>query len=441
MGRPQKGTKHVPSWIFLFCSLLVIFWCGILQLSHNQEQLVLPEEPNAAIKQTCRQGTVSCYIISRSEAQLGQTIEYFTCMANFEQRDYQNRIHQKAIDYLALPSKGVAKTVLIESPTGAGKTVMALRLAKHLENLGNKIGFVAHRRELLQQAERTNKDFFDCKSLTYISLFNRHPEQYKDRTVVIVDECQHDASKSASILHDTIRPDIIIGLTATPYRTDKAQLCFQKVIKDAGIHQLIREGYLAEFTQWIMDEEWTPENVTRIYMEQPEIWGKSVIYFLTSEMAVECNRLLLAEGIKSACILGSTKNRDLILERFKTGEVSVITNVAVLTEGFDEPSLKTAFVRPSSRGPTVQMAGRAFRKFDGIPVVNIVQNGQTKFPFTRHARAFNQMIRTDCSWASINTQNLKPIFRSQRLKVANAEVKLPDYLKKKLKKNQIMVTG
>jgi superfamily II DNA or RNA helicase len=562
-------------------------------------------------------------------------------MFQLEQRDYQNRIHQKAIDYLETPSNGVAKTVLIESPTGSGKTVMALNLAKYLEGQGHTIGFVAHRRELLFQAEKTNIDFFGCKTLKSISLFNRTPEQFKDRTVIIVDEClpadtslivehegeivlismkqvisgmgdtvlsqgksglefnkilsrtpmgskeiyevtintaegviilpitaegrifadgyyckvkdlqigqktrvlaacwpkyrglqgvrqnlfiqpqittnpndylktgtnypkdevgrrksenqnilqenklepnvvqigiiikivktglftetydigvnkvhnfyadgvlihncQHDASKSASILHDTIRPEIIIGLTATPYRTDKAQLCFQKVIKDAGIHQLIREGYLAEFTQWIMDDKWTPENITRIYMEQPEKWGKSVIYFLNQEDAIECNQRLQDKGILSDCILGSTPNRDVILNRFKTGKVQVITNVAVLTEGFDEPSLKTAFVRPSSRGPTVQMAGRAFRKFEGIPIVNIVQNGETKFPFTRHARAYNQMIRMDGAWRSINAKNLQPIFQKQRLKIANAEItELPPFLKKQMKKNQIMVTG
>jgi superfamily II DNA or RNA helicase len=359
----------------------------------------------------------------------------------FEQRDYQNRIHTKALDYLETPSSGIAKTVLIESPTGSGKTVMALRLAKALEEKGHKIGFVAHRKELLNQATKTNEEFFGCKTLTPISLFNRTPEQFNYCSVVVVDECQHDASKSASILHDAIRPEIIVGLTATPYRTDKAQLCFQKVIRDAGIHQLIREGYLAEFTQWIVDDEWTPENVARLYLEQPEEWGKSVIYFLTSVDALACDALLKAAGVRAACILGSTKNREEILEDFKSGIIQVVTNVAVLTEGFDEPSLKTAFVRPSSKGPTVQMAGRAFRKHPDLPLVNIVQNGETRFPFTRHARAYNQMIRTADGWTSIDPKNLAPIFRKQRIKVASANYEMPQYIKKKMKKRSIMVTG
>lgn len=353
-----------------------------------------------------------------------------------EQRDYQNRIHQKAIDYLATPSNGIAKTILIESPTGSGKTVMALRLAKYLEDQGLKIGFVAHRKELLSQAMSANNQFFGCESLKTISLFTRRPEQYKDRDVVIIDECQHDASKSASILHDVIRPKIIIGLTATPYRTDRAQLCFQKVIKDAGIHQLIREGYLAEFTQWVIEEDWTPENVARTYLEQPEQWGKSVIYFLTSKDAIECDKLLKAGGIRSACILGSTPKRGKILEDFSEGIVNVITNVAVLTEGFDEPSLKSAFVRPSGRGPTVQMAGRAFRKYPGLPVVNIVQNGQTRYPFTRHARPYGQRVKAAGKWINVNPKNLAPIFKAQRAKIAAAKIDYPEFLRKQQKKNR-----
>jgi hypothetical protein len=244
---------------------------------------------------------------------------------------------------------------------------------------------------------------------------------------VLVHNCQHDASKSASILHDAIRPDYVVGLTATPYRTDNAQLCFQKVIKDAGIHQLIREGYLAEFNQWIIDSEWTPENICETYVEQPEKWGKSVIYFLTKENARACAKLLNDHGISTACVTGDSP-RENTLQAFEDGVLKVLTNVAVLMEGFDCPNLKTVFVRPSSRGPTVQMAGRAFRKFPGLPVVNVVQSEDTRFPFTRHARPMDQFVKTNGKWRSISLKNLSNIFIEQTKKIANAEVDIPKFI-------------
>lgn len=346
----------------------------------------------------------------------------------FESRDYQERIHKKALDYLQTPNKGIVKTLLIESPTGSGKTVMGLRLTKYLEEQGHKIGWIAHRKELLDQAVQANQDFFQVEKIQPISLFTREPEQYKECTVIVVDEAQHDAAKSAAILHDVIRPEIIIGLTATPYRTDKANLCFQKVIKDAGIHQLIREGYLAEFHQYIYNHDWTPNNIAKLYAEDPERWGKTVIYFLKQDDAVECAKLLQELEIPAGYVIGS-EPRDKALEAFRADQLSVLTNVAVLTEGFDEPSLKSAFVRPSSKGPTVQMAGRVFRKHPDTPVVNIVQSKDTKYPFTRHATACNQFVMEEENWRSIDPKNLTPLFASQRRKIAAAKTDMPNYLK------------
>jgi superfamily II DNA or RNA helicase len=346
----------------------------------------------------------------------------------FESRSYQTRIHEKSMEYLATPKTGIAKTLMIESPTGSGKTVMAMRLAKHLESQGHKVGWIAHRKELLIQAAQCNDDFFQVEDIKYISLFTRSAEEYNDRTVVIVDEAQHDAAKSASVLHDVIRPEVIVGLTATPYRTDRAQLCFQKVIRDAGIHQLIREGFLAEFDSYMYDQEWTPSNIAKLFVDHSTKWGKSVIYFLTKADAKECAGLLKEAGIAAGYVVGS-ESRDEAMAAFKADELQVLTNVAVLTEGFDEPSLQTAFVRPSSKGPTVQMAGRAFRKFPGLPVCNIVQNGDTKYPFTRHATAHNQFIMEEEDWRSIDPKNLAPVFAAQRKKVAQALIEIPDFLK------------
>lgn len=254
---------------------------------------------------------------------------------------------------------------------------------------------------------------------------------------ILIHNCQHDASASCAILHQVIRPKVIIGLTATPYRTDRAQLSFQKVIRDAGIRQLIREGYLAQFKQWILDQEWSPENVARTYLEDQHEWGKSVIYFLTIAEASACNELLKKNGIRSALITGSSP-RSEILRDFSNGAYDVLCNVAVLTEGFDEPTLKTVFVRPGSKGPTVQMAGRALRKHPSTPHVNIVQNNQTKYPFTRHACALNQFMKRDGGWRSIDPRNLKSHFQNQIQKMTQVKIEIPEFLRKE-NKNVVIV--
>ena len=73
----------------------------------------------------------------------------------------------------------------------------------------------------------------------------------------------------------------------------------------------------------------------------------------------------------------------------------------VLTEGFDDPSLKTAWVRDSSRGPTIQMAGRVFRKYPELPYKQVVQSGQTHYPIMRTAVPAEQYLWSESGWRSL----------------------------------------
>ena len=200
---------------------------------------------------------------------------------------------------------------------------------------------------------------------------------------------------------------------------------------------MLVSAYLAPFKQWILDQEWTPENVARAYLEDAHEWGKSVIYFLTIADAHTCTELLKQAGIRAALITGSSP-RDQILDDFSKGAYDVLVNVAVLTEGFDEPTLKTVFVRPGSKGPTVQMAGRALRLHPTTPHVNIVQNNRTKYPFTRHACAINQFLKRDKKWRSIDPRNLRSVFLKQVQALSKVKTEMPEYLRKE-NKNVVIV--
>src|SRR5262245_2779129 len=109
-------------------------------------------------------------------------------------RPYQERIVRKALDLFC--NQGV-RSVLIDSPTGSGKTLMGLMIGRALhERLGLKIGWAAMRRHLLAQAARENAAQGIDAPCTWISMFDRNPPTGLD--LLVVDEAQHDAAGSTA---------------------------------------------------------------------------------------------------------------------------------------------------------------------------------------------------------------------------------------------------
>src|SRR2546421_10380750 len=103
-----------------------------------------------------------------------------------EPRPYQQRIVAKAVDCFC--DKGL-RSILIDSPTGSGKTVMALLIGRALQDaLGLRIGWVAMRRYLLDQARAENEQRRIGVNAQFISMFDREPPTNLD--VLIVDEAQ-----------------------------------------------------------------------------------------------------------------------------------------------------------------------------------------------------------------------------------------------------------
>jgi superfamily II DNA or RNA helicase len=229
-------------------------------------------------------------------------------------------------------------------------------------------------------------------------------------------------------LHNVIQPKWILGLTATPFRTDRVQLCFDKVVKDAGIHQLIQDGYLSAFDHYTIPK-WDVRQLAGFYSAEPERWGKSIFFFHTLGECFALHELLKHRGIVSDVVTGSS-DRDQQLASFRRGDVQVLINCMVLTEGFDDPSLQTVWIRPSAKGPTIQMAGRALRKFDGIPVKQIVQCQQTPHPFPKTAMCRQQYLWQSNEWRSLKVNPLLNLCNANvRRAIARTEVVLPKFLK------------
>ncbi len=338
-----------------------------------------------------------------------------------QQRDYQDRVVDKVVGFF---EAGDA-SVMIESPTGSGKTIMALRVLKHFEErYGLRANWVAMRRNLLRQVAEANARHFGLRNLRPVSMFAKAPPT---ADITVVDEAQHDATASCIHIHNISGSRFILGLSATPYRTDTLKLAFKRVVRDAGIHRLIQEGWLCPYRHWAL-EEWTPSSVARAYLAGRSAWGKSVAFFQTIGQCCEFAEILARTGVHCEVVTAET-DRETQLDAFDAGAFPIVANVAILNEGFDCPDLRTVFVRDASKLPTVQMAGRAFRTHAGKTHCNVVQSAKAPWQFTRTARPAQAFTHRDGRWLALNNADAVDATAQRMAKtIAALDVRLPRYL-------------
>ena len=373
--------------------------------------------------------------------------------SNVEPRPYQARIVNKAYQMyngtFVHEQTGALQpqldSVMIESPTGSGKTVMALLIAKMLQadDPDLVVAWVAMRRNLLGQSARENaKKGINIENAHWVSMFDHNPvglveaKKAGKKILMIIDEAQHDAASSMAHLHNVIKPDYVLGMTATPFRTDRMKLCFQKVIKDCGIHQLIQDGYLAPYHHYTIPQ-WTIKEVADHYCADVEKWGKSIFFFLTLDECFQFSEELIKRGVRHEVVRGGQqKVTDRQLDRFENNEIDVLVNCMVLTEGFDCPSLKTAWIRDSTKGPTMQMAGRAFRQHPDFSHKQVVQSKMTAWPFAKTALPDEQYLFVNNEWRSLKLNpKINHISSNTLQAIAATEVVMPQFVINNRKKS------
>ena len=324
-----------------------------------------------------------------------------------EPRAYQIRAVERVVEMFSGPHAvgrhelPEARSVIVESPTGSGKTVMALLVARWAqETLGMRVVWAAMRRNLLAQVRRENEARGFGVRLETVSMFEKNPPR---GDLLVVDEAQHDATRSMASLHAAVGARKVLGLSATPFRADRMGLCFERTVREAGIRQLVLDGHLSPFAHYTIPR-WSPETVAETILREPGRWGRSLVFFRTLAACRRCADQLAAGGLGCEVVSGSS-DRERQIERFEAGEFPVILSVAVLAEGFDCPALQSVFCRPGGRGPTVQMAGRVLRRFPGIAHKNVIQCGDTRHPFTATAQPAVQHVWKDGGWRSIGLNN------------------------------------
>lgn len=280
--------------------------------------------------------------------------------------------------------------------------------------------------DIIKQGEITDIRRIESKETFDIGVANNH--NFFANTV-LVHNCSHDATNSMAHIHATVKPERVIGLSATPYRSDHARLSFERVIKDIGIHELIDQGWLSPYSHFTIPS-YNPESVTNLYGDNPGKWGKSIMFFLTMAECEATKALLEQKGIVSEIVWGGSDRFDQ-LQRFQDGKIHVLISMSILTEGFDSEDLQTVFVRPSSKGPTIQMAGRVLRKCDGIETKNIIQCQDTRCPFTKIARPARSYLLVQDEFRSLALNvNIERISNQMIHQLVASSPKLPIFIQK-----------
>lgn len=336
-------------------------------------------------------------------------------------RPYQQKSIDLLYDWLG-KNNGNPCMVL---PTGAGKSVVIAEFVKSaVQSWPNtRVLMLTHVKELIEQnSDKMRKIWPNApfgiysaslgrrelsEPITFAGIQSIHRRAYELGHVdlVLIDECHTVGHKDEGIYRDflrelaTINPSIrIIGFTATPYRlghgliTDKPAI-FDDILEPTTIVELQALGFLAKLRSKDTKTHFDLAGVHKRGGEYIESELQAAVDTNDNNQAVCTEIILRAEGRKSwllfcagvdhshhvaeilrnngvSCetVTGDTpkQERDRILQDFKAGKITAITNANVLTTGFDAPNVDLiAFLRPTeSHSLYVQMAGRGFRLKD-----------------------------------------------------------------------------
>ena len=340
-----------------------------------------------------------------------------------EDRPYQQKCIQKCMEHF---QRGV-DSVMLESPVGSGKTIMGLSVVQRLNELrggGLSCAWVAPRHTLLEQLVEANQEF--RLDITPVSMFARTAPHYD---IVVLDEAHHEATSSFIRLFQDMSPTYLLGLSATPLRTDRMKLAFKETVNVCSIRSLILDGYLSQF-QLFNIEKMDPENAAFHYLRDPKKWGKTIVFMPTLKECSDFQLLLRNAGVECPVVKGGQNNDD-ILDDFRSGRHQVIVNCHLLTEGFDLPELRTVFLKDSTRLPTIQMAGRVLRKAPKKPFANIVQSKETRYQAHRIAEPQTVWLWRDQEFQAVSGRNdkvMETVLHYLELRDKRKEIRLPKCL-------------
>jgi len=241
--------------------------------------------------------------------------------------------------------KGVNR-ILIEHPTGAGKTITSgmvfssQRVRKAIGIICDRplrLLFVAHKHRLLTQAEQT---FASANNVEFItqSAMSAIPDDI-EWDIACIDEAHHEAMMSIQLQLEKMGQKPIIGLTATPDRADGMLIKFEAIINPISREQAVTEGWLAPtYLNTIVDSPakdkiGITQNIIDNYGHE---FGQTMMFFRTKKEVAAVHQYLIDRGYNAIAILNQNeKELNVILDEFSEGKHQIILNCNRINEGVD----------------------------------------------------------------------------------------------------------
>lgn len=336
-------------------------------------------------------------------------------------RNYQ----ESAVERCREAFKAGKQRVIVQAPTGAGKTVIAKAIIDSALARGNRVVWFSHSETLGNQAidtfdcnvvrlfssDKTPKDYDVLVTMVY-TLKNRMGDIPPPR-VVIIDEAHHAAAQSYEDIMEKWPHAKVVGFTATPERLDGKPLkAFREIIDMPSPRWFIDQGYLAEYEYLAppmtsediaalsqvrtMAGDYSKKGLQDFCEERPAITGNAVQHYITHALntqalvftvgikaAKQTADFFFSEGIPAAYLSGDMKReqREEIIKKFKAGRIKVLTSCQLIGEGFNVPAVQTVILMRPTKSLTVflQQVGRALRqKDDGSRAIILDMVGNVK---------------------------------------------------------------
>jgi len=322
---------------------------------------------------------------------------------------YNVRNYQKELIEQILTQWASYKRVLLQVPTGGGKTIIFATIARELALRNYPVLVLVHREELLLQAVEKlsaiigipvgiikhgyKPNYEALLQVATVQSLVKRLNLFKEVkfSLIIIDEAHHSTASTYRSILETYPEAYQLGVTATPIRLDGTGFrdLFEVLVTGPTTKELIKLGHLSKFKLFADPNPMKTKgvrtvsgdysssgiakandlielsgNLIKSYQEHAD--GKRcVVFAINVEYSTEIAARYNQAGIKAAHLdaKSSPVYRAEILEQFKKGEIKVITNCQLFDEGLDIPALEAIQIAKPTKSLTrwLQMVGRALR--------------------------------------------------------------------------------
>ena len=333
--------------------------------------------------------------------------------------DYQEDMKERIEKALRLH-----RSVMAQMPTGTGKTYLLTAVIDSFvsNNPKEKVWIVAHRRELVSQIDETVRKFHSYSASNTSSLLSsvkavsiqwlsKHYDEIEEEPgMIVIDEAHHALAKTYKEMWERFPKAKFLGLTATPCRLNGKGFTdlFDVLVQSWDVPEFISKGRLATYdfvsiksdgvTQRLIDSlqkrgadgDYQNKEMDMLLNKKPSIerlyrsleeYGKDrkgIVYAINISHAQKITKLYQENGMKAIAIDSKTPatERQQDIEAFKKGDIQVLVNVDIFSEGFDCPDVEfVQLARPTlSLAKYLQMVGRGLRVAKGKKNCVIIDN-------------------------------------------------------------------